>query len=212
MYSLDLTFAIRSFVALFIIVGPFSLVPIFLSLTERFDEKDRKSMINTAVLVAAVSLVAVTVTGNIIFQLLAINMYSFRIAGGIILLIISIEMLFGRRSRTVSSPGEMAEERDDLAITPMAIPLLTGPGAITTGIVLFESAQDILLQAVVIANILLVFLISHIILSRSEVIHKVMGHTGTKSATRIMGLMLSAISVQFIIDGIMEASDVLGFL
>ncbi len=201
---IDPIFTVKSFVALFVIIDAFGVVPIFISLLEGYREEDKQAMIKMAVRVATITLIILTLTGNLIFQLLGIDMYSFRIAGGIILLIISIEMLFGRKTRTGSSE-ETEIEKEDIAITPMAIPLLTGPGAITTGIVLFDETGTVLNGIILIINILLVFWISYVIFSKLNLVYKVMGRTGTRVVTRIMGLMLSAISVQFIISGISEA-------
>lgn len=202
--EIDYTFIVKSFIALFIIVDPLGLVPIFVSLLDRFNETERQAMIKRSVIIAGISLLVFTLMGNIIFSILGISMYSFRIAGGILLLIISIEMLFGRRTKTgISDKPDIEEE--SIVITPMAIPLLTGPGAITTGIVLFDTAGGISNRIFLIANIFLVFILSHVILSRLNYIYRIFGHTGTRVIIRIMGLMLSAIAVQFIISGISEA-------
>lgn len=155
---------------------------------------------------AAVSLIILTVAGKRIFEFIGIEMYSFRIAGGVLLFIIAIEMLFGKRSRTETSQEERddALRRDDVAITPLAIPLITGPGAITTGIMLFNTAGSVENQVSLIGVIILLFAITYVILIKSELVFKIFGNTGTKVIARIMGLILCAISVQFIIDGILE--------
>ncbi len=201
---LDLTFVVKSFVALFVIIDVFGLLPIFMSLLEDYNEEDKQAMIRMATRTAAIVLLILTLFGNFIFMILGINLYSFRIAGGIILLIISVEMLFGRKTRTGSSES-IDLEKEDIAVTPMAIPLLTGPGAITTGIILFEEAATVLNRVFLFVNILLVFWVAFKIFSRLDLVYKVLGHTGAKVLTRVMGLMLSAISVQFIISGISEA-------
>lgn len=204
---MDLNFAIYSFVTLFIIIDPIANVPVFLSLLENFSPKSRNSIVRKSVIIAAVVLLVFTLAGRFIFDYLGIQMYSFKIAGGVLLFIIALEMLFGRRSKTKSSREEEdeAKRRDDLAATPLAVPLLTGPGAITTGIVLFNSAETRGEEAVIIANILLVFLISYIILSRSAHVFRILGQIGTRVVVRVMGLLLSAIAVQFVITGIKEA-------
>ncbi len=204
---MDINYAVYSFIALFIIVDPIVNVPIFVSILENFEAKNRKSMVQKAVVIAAVVLIIFTLLGNYIFQFLGIEMYSFRIAGGILLFIISLEMLFGRRTKTESSVEEEdeARAREDVTITPMAVPLLTGPGAITTGIVLFNSAKTLTNEIILIADILLVFLISYVILARSDYLFKILGRTGTRVVVRIMGLLLSAIAVQFVMTGIEEA-------
>ncbi len=203
---IDITFFIRSFAALFIIIDPIGNVPLFIPLLEKFRERDRRAMVRMAVMIATITLFLLTIAGNFIFDILGIEMYSFRIAGGILLLIISIEMLFGRKSRTDSSEEDLAVGKNvDIAVTPLAIPLLTGPGAITTGILLFDSARTLIEKAIVLADIILVFIVSYLIISRSNLVYNVLGKTGTRVAIRVMGLMLSAIAVQFIISGISEA-------
>lgn len=209
---MDINYAVYSFIALFIIVDPIVNVPIFVSILENFEAKNRKSMVQKAVVIAATVLIIFTLLGNYIFKFLGIEMYSFRIAGGILLFIISLEMLFGRRTKTESSVEEEDEAkiREDVTVTPMAVPLLTGPGAITTGIVLFNSAKTLTNEIILIADILLVFLISYVILARSDYLFKILGRTGTRVVVRIMGLLLSAIAVQFVMTGIEEAVKQVG--
>ncbi len=209
--ELDYGFIIKSFIALFIIVDPVGIVPVFISLLGRFKETERQAMIRRSVIIAGITLLVLTLVGNVIFSILGVSMYSFRIAGGILLLIISVEMLFGRRTKTgISDNLEM--EKDDVVIMPMAIPLLTGPGAITTGIMLFDTAGGMLNRIFLIIDIILVFFVSYWILSRLDYIYKILGPTGTRVVIRIMGLMLSAIAVQFVISGVAEAITTLHIL
>lgn len=202
-----LDFAVYSFITLFIIVDPIVNVPLFMAILADVDSKKRKLMVKKAVVIAAVVLVIFTLTGNAIFRYLGIEMYSFRIAGGILLFIVSLEMLFGKKPGTKSTLQEEEEalHKDDVVVTPLAVPLLTGPGAITSGIVLFNSAKSIEEELSLLVAILLVFLVSYIILSRSEKLFEKFGHTGTMVIVRIMGLLLAAIAIQFIITGIEDA-------
>ncbi len=197
-------FAVKAFIAFFVIIDVFAVIPVFISLFEGYSEKEKHAMLVMSIRVAVVALVILTFAGNPIFKLLGIELFSFRIAGGIILLIISIEMLFGKKSRMRVSEN-LEVEGEDIAITPLAIPLLTGPGAITTGILLFEEAGCLANKAVLVLDILLVFFLTYKILSSIDVVYKILGRLGTKVLTRRMGLMLAAISVQFIISGIFEA-------
>ena len=204
---MGLSFALSSFITFFIIVDPIVNVPLFRAFLSDFDQKTRQNMVKKAVIVAAAVLVVFTLAGNTIFHFLGIEMYSFRIAGGVILLIIAIEMLLGMRPRTKSSAVEEEESMrsEDLVVTPLAVPLLTGPGAITTGIVLFNTASGITDQVILFVVIGLVYLLSYFILSRSEKVFDSLGHTGTMVIVRIMGLLLAAIAIQFMIIGIEEA-------
>jgi multiple antibiotic resistance protein len=201
----DSTFIIRAFVTLFLIVDPVGVVPIFLGLMERFKEQQRVAMVGRCVLIACLVLLVFTVFGNIIFEFLGVSMYSFRIAGGILLLIISVEMLFGQKSRTEVSEDMLAEEGEDLTISPMAVPLLTGPGAITSGIMLFNTAPSLQDKAMLCVLIPFVFALSYAILRNSNLVYRTLGKTGTKVVVRLMGLMLSAIAIQFMISGITQA-------
>lgn len=201
---MDLNFAIYSFTALLIIVNPLATVPLFISFLEGVNPDVRNNMIRRAVVIAAVVLIIFTVTGSYIFSFLGIEMYSFRIAGGILIFIISLEMLFGRRTQTESVKEEEIRV-EDIVITPLAVPLLTGPGAITTGIVLFNSAKTRTEELILLIDIILVFLVSYFILSKSKKIFEIFGSTGTKVIVRVMGLLLAAIAVQFIITGVGEA-------
>ncbi|MBE0521467.1 MAG: NAAT family transporter [Candidatus Methanoperedenaceae archaeon] len=207
MINMDLNFAIYSFITLFIIVDPIVMVPIFRAILADYSKDVRKVMVKRAVFVGVIVLIIFTLAGNLIFKSLGIELYSFRIAGGILLFIISIEMLLGMRPSTKSTEKEENEAigKEDVVVTPLAVPLLTGPGAITTGIVLFNTAGSPVDRGMLFVVIAIVYVISYFILSRSERIFDVLGHTGTMVIVRIMGLLLSAIAVQFVITGIGEA-------
>ncbi len=200
----DLNFFIYSFIALFVIVDPIMNIPIFIAILEGFSREEFKKTVKRACIVGMLVLIVFTFFGVYIFKYLNIEMASFRIAGGILLLIISLEMLFGRKTKTEYSPEVVAEKREELAVTPLAIPLLTGPGAITTGIVLYGTAKSILDKLELFAAVVLVYTLSYIILSNAHRLFDILGSTGTIVIVRIMGLLLAAISVQFIVDGIRE--------
>lgn len=189
------------------IVNAIGNVPLFVTLLERFGEDEKTHMMKKAIVIAGLSLLIVTATGNIFFRLLGVEIFSFRIAGGILLMIIAIEMLLGQKTRTQSTTAEeiTSSEMDDITVVPLAIPLLTGPGALTTGIVLFDSAGTILNRIILMGAIGLVFIISYVILVKSKAILTFLGKTGTRVARRIMGLMLLSIAVQFIIKGVFDA-------
>ncbi len=202
---MDLNFFVYSFIALFIIVDPLANIPFFLHVAGGATESEYRAIIRKAVIVATVVLVLFSFLGNYVFEFLGIKMFSFRVASGILLFIISLEMIFGRRTRTEVSPEEEEEYREDIAITPMAVPLLTGPGAITTGIVIYSTAHTIEAKLLFLMAIILVFVLSYLILYFSHEIFGILGKTGTKVIIRIMGLLLSAIAVQLVFDGIGEA-------
>jgi multiple antibiotic resistance protein len=202
---MDLNFLIYSFTALFIIIDPIANVPIFLSLLSGATKEEYRRAVKKATLIAVVVLLLFTYLGVYIFAYLGIQMYSFRIAGGMLLFVIAMEMLFGMRTRTELTPEEESERREEITVTPLAVPLLTGPGAITTGIVLLSRASSEAEMLLLALAIVLVFLVSYLILIHANAVYRLLGTTGTKVVTRLMGLLLAAIAVQFIIDGIAEA-------
>jgi len=201
---IDRTFIFSSFITLFLIVDPMGNIPLFLALTQDFSRADQVYIIRRAVGIAFVSLSLFMVAGEAIFKALGVEMHSFQIAGGILLFIIAIEMLFGRKTRTQTSGEEMEERRsrEELAVTPLAIPLLTGPGAITAGVVLYSLAPDTFHRALLMLIILSVFLITYLLILKAREVFQLLGRTGTTVVIRIMGLILAAIAVQFIISGV----------
>jgi multiple antibiotic resistance protein len=201
----DQTFIVQAFVTLFLIVDPVGVIPIFMGLMGKFSEKERSKMVRGSCIIACVVLLVFTLFGNLIFRLLGISISAFQIAGGILLLIISIEMLFGGKTRTEVSEDMMAEEQENLTISPMAVPLLTGPGAITSGIMLFNNAPTTIDQIELCLVVLVVFIVSYVILRNYNIVYKFLGKMGTKVVVRLMGLMLSGIAVQFIISGLKAA-------
>ncbi len=205
--SAPLAFFVQAFVSLFVVVDPIGNVPVFLTFLDRFPEQERRAVVRRAVLVACVALVLVTLAGNTFFALLGISLYSFRIAGGVLLTIVSIEMLYGKKTRTESSIDEERPYagREDISVLPLAIPLLTGPGAFTTGIVLFDTAGGLANRVILFLTIAMIYFISYLMLSRSWIVFRFLGKTGTTVAIRIMGLMLLSVAMQFIVTGLGEA-------
>jgi multiple antibiotic resistance protein len=201
------SFFIKSFISLFVIINAIGNVPVFTAVLEKFETNERRSILKKAVIVAGIALLVVTVTGNLFFRLLGVELYSFRIAGGILLSIVSIEMLYGRKTRTESSSDEERHyvEQEEISVMPLAIPLLTGPGALTTGIVLWDTAGNLFNKVILLATIILVYCVAYLILRQSEGVLRHLGRTGTTVAMRIMGLMLLSVAVQFIIEGILGA-------
>lgn len=200
----ELNFFLYSFAALFIIVDPIANVPMFITLLAEASEDEYRRSVRKSTFIAMAVLLLFTYLGIHLFEYLGIEMYSFRIAGGLLLLIIGLEMIFGMRTRTEVSPGDKAERIEEVSVTPLAVPLLTGPGAITTGIVLMSraSSDEMLLLALA---IVLVFFCAYLILVNAAVVSRLLGKSGSRVITRLMGLVLASIAVQFIVDGVSEA-------
>jgi multiple antibiotic resistance protein len=207
-----LAFGLLSLTSLFAITNPLTAAPIYLALTESQTPEHRLRTLRTAILTGAVVLVVFTLLGGAIFQLFGITIDAFRIAGGIIIFGIAIDMLQARRSRVKSTEEEEEEgmEKDEVGITPLGIPMFVGPGAITTVMVLAGDAATLPFVAALFLSIGIVLGILYLVLRASPYLTGLLGQTGVNVLTRIMGLLLAVIAVQFIIDGVRAvALDVL---
>lgn len=198
--------------SMFIVVDPIGLVPIYIGLTAMSSQKQRQQIIKKAVSIAFVVLGLFIIAGKYILELLQIEPGSFFIAGGIMLFIVSLEMLFGRSTGTKISGTESQDDPDQgvsVAVFPLAIPMLAGPGSITT-ILLFTGSKDAGLSITVMLFVALIVILAAvwITLRASNLILRSLGRTGVSVLQRIMGLLLSGLSVQFVYNGILK----LGFL
>lgn len=200
----ELTFFIYAFTSIFVIVNPISGVMAFVSITSQLSQADKIYVAKRSVLVACSIAIIFSVLGDIILRLFNITADSLRVAGGILLFLVAVDMLFARTSRESITSEELkdAEQRENISVFPIAMPLLTGPGAITTIIVLIRTAGNLNLKFEVIGAILLTFAITFLIFRFSDYFNKVVGRTGMLVMTRLMGLFLGAIAVDFIFTGI----------
>jgi len=183
----------RAAIALFIIVDPFGNIPIFMGLTENVPESKRKKVYNTAVIVGTVLLLVFAFTGTEILNIFGLSIYSFEVAGGILLLIIAIRILI------MGSMHENVESPESLGAVPIAIPLLVGPGAITTTIFSIQ-LDDTAIPAIL--AVVIVMAITWVILRYINGIYKLLGKTGSIIIARVMALLIAAIAVQYILTGI----------
>ncbi|MBM3879066.1 MAG: MarC family protein [Verrucomicrobia bacterium] len=191
--------------SLFVIVDPIATVPAFLAMTPNDTPEARIKMARLACLVAAGMLVVFAWSGNLIFRLLGITLPAFQIAGSIVLLLVALDMLRAQRSRVQETTEETyaGAIKEDIAITPLAIPMLAGPGAITTAILLRNQAVgDLGKQIGLLLSILAVAAASYGIFRLSAHGAKWLSPIALRLVTRIMGLLLAAIAVQFIFDAL----------
>jgi multiple antibiotic resistance protein len=200
----ELTFFIYAFTSIFAIVNPVSGVMTFISITSHMSQADKTYIAKRSVVIACIIAIIFSISGEIILKLFNITADSLRIAGGVLLFLVAIDMLFARTTRESITSEELkdAEQRENVSVFPIAMPLLTGPGAITTIIVLIRTAGNLDLKLIVIGAILLTFFITFLIFRFSDYFNKVVGMTGTLVMTRLMGLFLGAIAVDFISTGI----------
>jgi multiple antibiotic resistance protein len=199
-----LEYAFLTFGSLFAIVDPFAAIPAFLAMTENDTPDQRRRMARTACVTCFGVMALFAVLGPSIFKLFGITLPAFQIAGGLVLLLSSLDMIRAKRSPLRETPEEVAEgmSKDDIAITPLAVPLLAGPGAITTSIVLAGRAPDLAHAGVVIAMIALVAILSYVTLTLAADGAKRLSPTLLNIVTRLMGLLLAAIGVQLILSAL----------
>ena len=202
-----LSFSLLSLSAVFFVVDPMGAVPVFVAMTQGDSEEKRRRMARRASLTAFVILTVFAVAGTVIFRLLGVTLGAFKVAGGILLLLTSIDMLRAQQVRTRIIPEEEQEgaEKEDVAIFPLAIPLLAGPGAIATVTTLMAKAGRILFAVPVIFSIAVTCFASYLMLRAAEPIGRLLGVTGLAVMNRVIGLIIGAIAVQFIFDGLRDA-------
>lgn len=201
---IDLTFMIEAITAVFVVVNPVGNVPIFYALTAGYDEAARKRVIMQIVWVTLGALVLFGLLGEAIFEIYGISLPAFEIAGGILLFSTSFSMLHGEnpRSKTTRQEQDEAMEKESIGIVPLGIPLFAGPGAITTVIIFSGRAHGFLNELYVITAILVTVVVSYLVLVYSSPIFRKLGVMGSLAFSRIEGILLSALAVQFVISGI----------
>lgn len=186
---------IRSTVALFVIIDPIGIVPVFMALTQRMERAERMSVTKTAIITAAGLLFAFAVAGTQIMSIFGVTLASFMVAGGILLFIVAIELIAHGEWRFGAAGGQ-----GESGVVPIAFPLLAGPGAITAVIISFQTAG----LAVTALSVIIVIGITYVILRYVDRIYGVLGRRGSIIVTRVFAVLIAAIAVQFIVDGVRE--------
>jgi multiple antibiotic resistance protein len=198
-------FSLKVFVTFFTVVDPIGLVPFVIGLLGQYSDKERVRIITRSVLIAAIVLAVFGAFGQFIFNSLGITIYAFNIAGGILLFLVAFDMLFGRPSGARETPAEQEEarSREDVSVFPLAIPLIAGPGTIATIILLVSNAGNdtLKLGAIGLAALITLF-IAWIAMRTSILIEKRIGTTGIMVLSRILGMILAALAIQFILNGL----------
>jgi len=192
------------FTSILFIVDPFAVIPTFLAMTVRDTPAQRRVLARRGAWTCAITLIAFAVGGSVIFKIFGITIGAFKIAGGVLIGLNALDMVQARRSQQRETPVETAEgiQKDDIGIMPLGVPMLAGPGAISTVMVLALGSKSVAATAAVYISIVLTALITFLVLSAASMVERRLGQTGMRILTRLMGLVLCAIAVQFIIDGI----------
>jgi multiple antibiotic resistance protein len=203
--TLFFTIILKSFVSLFAILNPFGAIPVFVSLTQNYSKNDRQYVIRHSSYFVFGILTFFLLFGELLFKIFGIDIGSLEVAGGILLSLVSLNMVFGNPHKERTSKDELAEaeDKENIALVPLARPLLSGPGAIATVVTLSTSLKNnyIFYIAIVIA-IILACVGVFAVLSSSIHLNKLLGKTGIGIISRLMGIILLAISVQFVVNGL----------
>ena len=201
-------FSLLALSSIFFLVDPFAAIPSFLAITESVDPERRKRMAKKGAVTCFIVLTSFALAGQYIFQMFGIKLPAFEVAGGLILLLIGLDMLEAKRSPTQEAHGdtEEAAAKEDAGIVPLGIPMLAGPGAISSVMVLVGQVPSIWHweMGAILGSIAVTCLISYWVLSGASRVRKVMGETGIRILVRIMGLLLVALAMQFFVNGLTD--------
>lgn len=196
---MDTAFLITAFAALFVVIDPIGLTPLFVALTKGADARHRLGVAIRASCIGAALLLAFAIFGEAVLEFIGISMAAFQIAGGILLMLTALDMLFERRTKRRE---EKVTDLPDPSVFPLATPLIAGPGAIATMILLMGQTDDITGAAAVIGVMLGVVAIVFAFFTAGNFLERILGPLGIEVTTRLLGMLLAALSIQFMINGI----------
>jgi multiple antibiotic resistance protein len=206
MIAENLGFFIYSFTSIFVVVSPISGVVTFISLTSKMTSEKKNEVAEKAVTLACLIALFFAITGSIILNLFSVSVDSLRVAGGLLLFSIAFDMMYAKVSRESITEEEISQsqERDDIWVFPIGLPLLTGPGTISTVIVLMGSTETFVQKIIILVSIILTFILCLYTFIFSRRIHKFIGYNGMLVFTRLMGLLLAALAVSLTSIGIIN--------
>ena len=202
----EIQFFIFCLTTLFTLINPIGISPILIIMTERFSKKEKINIAQKGSLTAFITLILFSLLGSVIFNFFGITIEAFQIMGGILFFRNGLRMLDSKigRSRTTPAEQEESEESDDIAVSPIGIPLIAGPGAITAAMLLSSQTPQLYSYFTLIFSIFFVLSLVYLILRNGDMILKLLGTTGIRIIQRLMGLILMVIAVQFVINGVIS--------
>ena len=202
----EMQFFIFCLTTLFTLINPIGISPILIIMTERFSQKEKINIAKKGSLTAFITLILFSLLGSVIFNFFGITIEAFQIMGGILFFRNGLRMLDSKigRSRTTPAEQEESEESDDIAVSPIGIPLIAGPGAITAAMLLSSQTPQLYSYFTLIFSIFFVLSLVYLILRNGDMILKLLGTTGIRIIQRLMGLILMVIAVQFVINGVIS--------
>lgn len=199
---MDSAFLISAFVTLFVVVDPIGLTPLFVAMTQGMSPSRRRAIGIRACLVAVVLLALFGAMGESVLGFIGISMPAFRVAGGILLFITALDMLFERRTKRRQDQADNDDDHDDPSVFPLAIPLLAGPGSIASIILLTGEKPGIEGYFLVMGVLLAVIAIALLLFMAAGFLERLLGKIGIVVVTRLLGMLLAALAVQFVLDGL----------
>jgi len=200
--SETISFGLLCFTSLFTLINPLGTMPVFMAMTSELTVDQRNKTAKKASVVALFTIIAFALTGQLLFNFFGISVNSFRVVGGVIFFIMGMDMLQARLSQVKIKDNEVKSYITDISITPLAIPMICGPGAITSAIVLMEDANTLPKQLALFISIFLIIMLTYVILYSSSKLIKLLGQTGINVMMRIMGLIVMVIAVEFFFSGL----------
>ena len=198
---MDTAFLITAFVTLLVIIDPIGLTPMFVALTQGMSAGHRRTIALRACLTGTGVLMVFAAFGESVLGFIGISMHAFRIAGGILLFLTALDMLFERRTKRRESRNE-EEEHPDPSVFPLAIPLISGPGAIASVILLAGQQPGWAGWAWIVAVLIAVIILVYLMFLTAGLFERALGKTGINVITRLLGMLLAALAVQFVLDGL----------
>lgn len=199
-----LTFGLLVFTSYMTLINPFGVLPIFLGVTADLDRSHRDKTAKTATLLSFIIMLVFAFSGQVLFKFFGISIGAFKIAGGIMFLLMGMDMLQARLSRIKVGPEEVKTYVKDVAISPLAIPVLSGPGALTNSIILMQEATTVEMKVVMVCSLALVMGLTCVMMLFASKLIKVIGETGMNVMMRLMGMIIMVIAVEFFCGGIKE--------
>lgn len=195
-------FGLLCLTSFFTLINPLGTLPIFMTMTADLNSKERNRVAKKASIVSFFTIVVFALSGQILFNFFGISVNSFRIVGGVIFFLMGMDMLQARLGKVKIKDSEVKSYVSDISITPLAIPMICGPGALTNAIVLMEDATTLEKKIILFASVFAVMLITYFILFSSSKIIKLLGETGNNVLMRLMGLIVMVIAVEFFFSGL----------
>ena len=205
-HSVYVRFSLLALSSIFFLVDPFAALPTFLAITEGADAARRRRIARKGSLTALIVLSVFAFTGEAIFHLFGITLPAFELAGGIVLLLIGLDMLEAKRSPTQEAAGdtEAAAQKEDAGIVPLGVPMLAGPGSITSVMVLVGQVQNRWQMVAILSSIVFTAAVCYLVLGHSDKVVRLLGQTGIRILVRVMGLLLVALAAQYFVNGLAD--------